>query len=451
VNLKKSELLIFLLVNINHWVKFKKKLVAGPASQFVNVNAENVKRWAKRWQNARKPNIASDKYGPYTQAISLQGISNETEVKSVGAKTFNPIVVHRDTDCLPNLKSNWRESMLKRKKLRRSIVTEPAPTLLCEDDVAKSLALKHNVDIVLTSDTLEALLRHPEATDTRWTIPLSCVDVGTKSCQNLIMFMEDPLPGISTPRECLSIGIKEALISHAVDTIADSSNIQGKKTYTLLTIPYPTGEQRVLVRSCNYLLDENGKPLIMFSQLEYFSEQCGIEEFTTHDHVVWLLHKILQDDCTIVVGRVDTISGEVLELEEKTVADALTTNEISVSERYLDSLGAFEKQDGANDNATSLFYRMSTVLSATLLIEKKTEARHIICLPGRSNIISPQTTATVHKAQLEGSNISIDVDKELNENAASVLLNKSTLQSCFRRWQWKSDRLPYTFALKDKS
>ena len=389
---------------------------------------------------------------------------------SLGVNTFKPTIVYRETndggDGLPILKNNWIETSLQRKRrLRPRIITEPISTLLCNDDVAKSLALKHNVDIVLTSDTFEVLLQHPEAVNTRWTIPLSYIDVDVettnknKSLQKLVLFLEDPLPCISTPRECLSVGIKEALIGHQVmdamkgsttstSKASNDGRIKGKNTYTLLSIPNSTGKQRVLIRSVNYLIDENEKPVILLSKLEYFSAQRGLEEFNTHDNAVWLMHKMLQEDCRIVVGRVDAISAEILHLEEKTIADALTTHDVSITERYLDSLGRFEAKNEAS--IKSLFHIMSTILSAVQLIEKKTDARHIVCLPGQSGIISPRTTATIHKAQIDGSNISVDINKELNENAASVQLHKNTLLSCFNKWQWNHNRLPYTFPLQGK-
>jgi len=427
--------------------------VSGPASEFVHVNAEFVKGYIKRWNE--KYSNHSNKYGPYTQAISLHETGHKLNI-ILGGNMFNPTILKRRTEsAIPKLNINWEVLLNQNKKLKSRIVTELSDTLLCDDAVARKLAITNNVDMIVTSGALEALLRQPGSPYTRWTIP--------GHFKQAIFCMEDPLPTISTPRECLSVGIREALYNHALELGTNyeftntnpSSKIRGQHTYTLLTIPYSTSkQQKILVRSTNYLMDENERPLIFHSQLEYFVSHHGVEEFTCHERAIWLLNKILQKDCRVFVGRVDPNTAEVLALEEKSVADAMTSNDVSISERYLDSLGPIFSQD--ENDIMRLFQNLSTVLVAAKLIEKIDNSQHVICLPGRTITTHPQTTATVHKAlqkEIFGNSnqmgIVVDIEKELND-ATAVLLDKNALLSCFRSWRWKFKRLPFTFPMDDE-
>ncbi len=418
--------------------------VPGPAADFVHVNAEKAKKWSERWNAALEANLVSNCYGPYTQAISLHG-AGQKNFETMEMHTFNPKIVHRDIDGLVKVKADWMQGLRKQKRLKPRFVTEPPSILLIQDGVAKSLALKHNADIVVTSSALEALMKHPEDPNTSWKIPMFVVDVGVGSSKKLVLFMEDQLPSMSTPRECLSVGICEGLISQVLDTEIHCNRVQGKYTYTLITVPHFTGNQRVLVRSCNYVVNEDDEPLLLLSQLEYFVGECGMEEFGSYDRALWLLYKILQGNSRTVVGRVDAISTEVLEAEEKTIADSLAVNDACVPEKFLDSLGYFDKK---RTDINSSFRVMATILSAALLVEKKVDARYIICFPGLGHAATSQATATVHRAQEDETKAVINIKKEVDSNASAVLLTKGVLYSCFNQWQWKFDRFPYTFPIE---
>lgn len=404
------------------------------------MNAEYVKRWKHRWENACKQNLASNIYGPSIQSISLLGASCQTLFESVGVNTFIPKILHRQKDGTVQLKSDWMDFMQQSNKiLKPCIVTKSEPKLLCEDDLAKSLAREHKVDIVMTSKSLEALFRNPDLPSGLWTVPLSFVDVGIDGLRNLVVFMEDVLPTVSTPRECLSVGIEEALIGHFVgnDIDDDDDYIQGCNTYTLLKIPTPSKRLKVLIRSRNYLTDEKERPVVLLSQLEYFLDR-GMEEFTVYDRVLWLLHKIIQDDSRIIVARVNVNATSIVRLEEKTVADALIMNETNMSEMYLDSLGPFDEVD--TSNIYSLFYVISTILSATQLIEKAIDRQYVICRESAGNVIC-------RSSGTKGNGI-FSVSKEMDEKGTAVLLNPHILQSCFKRWQLKENIFPFTFSTK---
>ncbi len=410
----------------------------------MNVHSEYAKRWKQRWINAQKQNLVSNTYGPCTQAISLLSSAEQMLVDSVGPNMFEPMIVHRDIDNLPILKSGWIES-LEGKKLTPCIISAPESKLLCEDEFAKSLAFEHQVDIVLTSESLEAFVKNPEYPSGRWTIPLCFVNIGIReSSDNLIPFLENPLPSVANPRECLSLGINESLIGNALDTKDHYSQIKGKYTYTMMKIPTPNKKLRVLIRSQNYLIDEHQKPVVLISQLEYFLSKFGVEKFTNYDRAMWLLTKMLQADSRLVVIRVDVSAVKVIKSEEKTVADALTTDESTLSrEKFLESLGSFEESDSMD--IASLLQIICTILSATQLIEKGTDRQHLLCRESATNVICRSNV----KDQSKSTSL-LDVVKEVDGKGNVVLLNESSLLSCFKRFEWKSEiRFPFTFSFKD--
>ena len=414
------------------------------------MKSENYKKWQANWQKALMANVVSNTYGPYTQGISLQIKRNY--VDAIGLNTFQPKIVHRNLDSLPKLKSTWSESAMQQQKLSPNFLIDSASTFISEDEVAKALALEHDVDMVVTSDTLETFLKHPEAFNTNWCIPISYINVGTADSQSLVLFLENPLPSVATPRECLSVGTQEALISHAIHSTGNTvPSLKGEDVYTLLNINRPDRHQKVLVRSRNYLVNQNSQPTLIFSKLDYFAKH-GLEEYTAHERAVWLLHKMLQGDSHIFVGRVDVTNMHILNFELKGVAEALTPLDPSTSERHLDTLGQFEMVGSNEKCLESLFGVMVDILSSVSLIAKKTEVNHMLCYPGRKEnaAISSIPTVTVHSNQ-NVNDIFIDVTKELEEKATAVLLNEHSLRSCFRLLQWKHDRLPYTFTVRDQN
>lgn len=423
-----------------HVTKFQ---VSSPASNFVNVHSEYAKRWKQCWINAQKQNLVSNTYGPCTQAISLLGSAEQMLVDSVGPNMFEPTIVYRDIDSLPMLKSGWIES-LEGKRLTPCIISAPESKLLCEDELAKSLAFEHHADIVLTSESLETFLKNPEYPSGRWTIPLCFVNIGFhQSSENLIPFLENPLPCVANPRECLSVGVNESLIGNALDMKDHHSQIKGKYAYTMITIPTSNKKLRALIRSKNYLIDEHQKPVVLLSQLEYFLSKCGVEKFTDYDRALWLLTKMLQADSRLLVIRVDASAVKVVKSEEKTVADALTTDESTLSERFLESLGPFEESDSTN--IASLLQIICTILSATQLIEKRTDRQYLLCRESATNVICRSNVKDQSNSALL-----LDVVKEVDDKGIVVLLNESSLLSCFKSFQWKSEtQFPFTFSFKD--
>ncbi len=394
-------------------------------------------------------NIVSNHYGPYTQAISLQPNSKK-QFETIGLNTFQPKILHRNIDVLPKLKSNWRELALQQRKLKASFISDPSSIFISQDEKAMSLAQEYKADIVLTSQTLETLLMDPTSFNANWSIPISYINVGEEDSPMLALFVENPLPTILTPRECLSVGTQEALRSHVIQSADQTTTAsKGEYVYTMLTIARADGNQKILVRSCNCMINENSNPTLIFSKLEYFS-QHGEEKYIAHERAIWLLHKILQPDCEIIVGRVDVTTMHLLGVESKSVAEALTLSDPSISEKNLDTLGCFEDGDFTLHNLLALYDNMVNVLSSVSLVAKKTHVNHMLCFPGRSDnkVLSSSLNVTVHSNQ-NLNNIVVDVEKELEENATAVSLNESSLRSCFRSWEWEHNRLPYTFPCND--
>jgi hypothetical protein len=66
--------------------------------------------------------------------------------------------------------------------------------------------------------------------------------------------------------------------------------------------------------------------------------------------------------------------------------------------------------------------------------------------------LSPLSTSiSVHTACLsETDEKSIHVTEELNK-ADAVYTGAAALRQCARLWQWKEDRIPYTFPISEKS
>ena len=379
-------------------------------------------------------NVVSSSFGPCTQAISLLGTSQKS-FDTIRSKLFEPKIVHRDIDGLPTINPRWLESMKQKQQLDAYITTELESKLLCDDDTARTLALEHNVDIVLTFKSLEALVSDPKTPSGRWTIPLSFVDI-RDNCVN-IPFMEDPLPSIKTPRECLSVGITEALIRSALDyDLVKRDRLKGKSAYTVTMIPSSNRNLKALIRYTNYCIDKEQNPVAIMTQLEYFPEK-GFEQFNRYDRAKWLLTKCVQKDARIMIARVDANTAKVLNIEEKSVADALTINEINIPEKNLNSLGPFEESDEFSIDAPfNVLYKITAAIS---LLEKKTNRQYVVQRESDWNAICRSSCTIEDEIQR------FDIDDEINKNGTSVLLNTDTLMSSFNMWGWNMKRLPYTF------
>jgi len=329
------------------------------------------------------------------------------------------------------------------------------PCLLCDDATAKRLALEHGASAVLPWEAMMELLRRPGHESTRWSIPLLRTNFRVPGKQGLnasvgdLLVLEEPFPVQCTTREWLTKGFFESL-KRKLNPSALPNNPGSCKTppkpsiqyvYSLLTLPPQShgrhASTKVLVRTANEFLDETGRPIRLRMNLEYFSER-GMEIPTAHERAVWIMEKFLQPSCRILFSRVDPKTARVIGIEEKGIAHAL----------------AHADNEGKNSsvcNPLSHFDAFLTVMRG--ITNLRDNGRYILCLPGRGvSMMSAATSATVHKECSEeyaGEETSktttfVSFERELSV-ADSVFTSQPSLMTCYRAWEWTSDRLPYTF------
>ena len=325
-----------------------------------------------------------------------------------------------------------------------------------EDTTGIRLAAEHGAEIFLGSEALEALLLRPGHESTRWTIPLLCTDVESRP----LVVLEDPLPVRSTTREWLAKGFTAGLVETAIAS-ARSVEEQGKKfhetrpsdvplqyVYTLLTFPiaYTEGRRQrplvALIRTTNTIRDENGLPLRLRLSLEYFPER-GRELSTPHESVTWIMERMLQPECRVVLARVNPYKAEISGFEERGVAHATATS---------DPLPHFK-------GAAIVLNALGRIGQDVGRAGRRIGRWNILCLPGRdvSSSSGPQALISVHGEEQtqEGggsANVereSIDIKCELAA-ANEVMTSRLSLMACFRLWECDGDRLPFTFPEKPK-
>jgi len=445
----------FLQENINRFlIGFK-----GPhlATAFVNTSSRHTKLFKEKWENATsKP---ATKYGKCCQAISLHMASNKLRTKlRVDTETFSPKIVYIDVETTGRLRRmnchNLLEPGFERKQLsppKVEFTTANVSPLLCEDSMARDLAIQLKVDFVITAKALSALLLIPGKGLARWMLPFSFkkfkVSENLSNKQNLeVTFVEDPVPHATTPRERLTEGFTEAIYYHTMvrdpkhsHTCPASANV-----FTLLTIPQSVTQDsfKVLVRSSNILHDQTGNPTKLHSHLEYFIER-GMEQYSSQNQAVWLLEKILQPSANIVVCRVDPTSACLIQVEEKSLAYLLANGD-----NIMDSQS---RLFGPLQDVCELhmhFQAMIDVMQGIRTVKQRWGGRYVVCLPGRG-VNASSTTATVHKAvndETDEATAEVSINQEICESDAVYLAN-SALRECFQLWQWTDSRMSFTFPL----
>ena len=442
-------------------INYPDSSVPGPVSSLVNRYSKYLDKVNKLWQDTKPIH----QYGKCCQTISLHSVyakNDENSIlmceknnnllhnrKRIDLESFSAkIVFEGDSTHLPRMNPGWMESCLS-SNLEQSCQTNPVlfePSSPLFDDLkAKSLATQHQVDAVITADAFEVLLQRPGYQTTRWCVPTSCESLETKNIKRShskkthkrITFLDDPIPTSLTPRQCVSYGMKNEFCSKILCPSIKSLK-EKQHVYTLLEIPKSTERSslKLLVRSTNVFNDELNHPIKLRGQLEYFPER-GFEEFTAHERAVWIMEKMIQPACRIVVARMDPNTGKLLKLEEKSAAHSLATNQSGYE--LLSVVSNISSVD-----LEMHFQCVADVIIGTMKVEST--GNHMICLPGRDISSSANACVSVHRALRNISKEApvIDLFNELNE-ARNVFLEKRFLLNCFRRWQWDQDRLPYTF------
>mmetsp|Transcript_14006 Transcript_14006/g.20919 ORF Transcript_14006/g.20919 Transcript_14006/m.20919 type:complete len:665 (-) Transcript_14006:31-2025(-) len=415
--------------------------VPGPASKFVGIKSQFIKRYKDRWEQSKiKP---SKSYGKLIQTISLNG---SLPMSPIDVEMFSPEIIYKDQNrdfvcndfSLEKIKSTLENKTLQE---QRNILRVDSNTLLSEDEKARELATKYDVDVVLSSNALEAMI-----TSQKWDLPILCDS--SSSLVRPIVFFEDPIPAPSNPRECLTVGITEALYGQLLCNMNEGeekvNHGNGCNTYTLLTLTLQTTKVKVLVRSRNYLFDSNNRPVILRGQVEYFSNY-GMEDIPVHESAWWFIQKVLQPDCRLLLCRVDALSTRVIRIEEKSVADAILGHNPADSEIGLGTLGRFE----SNGNVTvehQIQMIVNVIFGATRI--ERDRRWGLICYPSRCDDGVSHGVASVHKALGNNQKISpcFEVEKAWKE-AEAVFLNAID----FRLWTWENeDRVPYCFPLQEE-
>jgi hypothetical protein len=212
--------------------------------------------------------------------------------------------------------------------------------------------------------------------------------------------------------------------------------------YTLVTLPTSNKKSSVtvLVRSVNDIFDEDNRPICRVVKLEYFYSPYGyLEEYTAYERVRWIMEKLLQPRCRVIVGRVNPLNGHLVSLEEKDIAMALAAE----NDLYFDPMPHFQ--------VAGNIAKASKLLPVD---RKNNRSCYIFCFPGCSSENSTTTSyaASIHPATSKNKfkiqEPMISIVQELLA-AESVFTNMDSLTSCFRMFEWddkkNAGRVSYTF------
>ena len=192
----------------------------------------------------------------------------------------------------------------------------------------------------------------------------------TRTCKDRdVIFIEDPLPSSTLPRQCLTIGFTESLYGQVLTSNNHHQNAPRQYVYTLLKVVRQGHTINMLVRSENYVLTEIGDALSFETSLEYFCDQ-GMEVIPVHDRAYWFMQKILQPSKRQLLCRIDPCTARILSMKQKTVADAITVVDEAANERGVSSLYFFDRS--REISVEPLIESMFDVLFATTKLERDT-------------------------------------------------------------------------------
>jgi hypothetical protein len=395
----------------------------------------------------------------------------------IDMNSFSPSIVHCSNDrALIRLPDGWMDSCLS----PGSILVATPPTsrrfrkctrFLSHDDQAKKLAFQYGADIIMSSNTMECLLQRPGSCTTQWSIPILYEDmmapnndswpsVAAGRKHNIIIIMEDPVPQKMTPRQSLTFGINEVIYETVASHRSSSPNsleetiLVSKEepqsyqmVYTLLTLPAmgtTTRSFKILVRSCNLIIDESGRPINFHGQLEYFLER-GLEETSSYERCIYMMEKMLQPNCRVIRSRLDVQELKVVKTEDMTAHAIMNQNSKSFFSKILLPV---ENETDAH------FHSFVYLLHGIMKNSCRPGSRYLLCIPSKDESVAfPQTTSTLHnilESDVSGELRSIEDDIE---DSVAVSLGRKSLQSCFKHWIKDGDRnrtLPFTFKPRDK-
>eukprot|EP00979_Chaetoceros_neogracilis_P018259 scaffold10559_cov267-Chaetoceros_neogracile.AAC.17 len=402
------------------------------ASHFVGIKSQYVDIYRNGWLESGR----ATKYGPCIQTVSMRQhnskASDSDGIAQITTETYAPKVVFRRlvSGALPVMSVNGITEIFKEGNYVQALKNTKehfSEDLLCEDNDAKRLAIEHDVQVVLTDQVAESLLK-----SSQWILPISHQQLRSEeSGRKMAVFIDRPLPSSSLSRECLSFGMISSLQSQI------SQYPRKEFVYTVMKIVRFGTSFNILVRTECFALNENKGPLHIDVSLEYFPGR-GIEMMSAGERATWLFHKILHSDCRQILLRIDPQTGKILNVAEKGVADAISSQDETALERNSNSLYDFEAVDKTSTD--TLIESMMDILFASTKLANDCEKLNLLCFPGRHDPSTATATSmgvSVHKESSQA--CCVDLEQEF-DNSKQVFLKPS-----FRRWVWDNERTIYTF------
>jgi hypothetical protein len=396
-------------------------------SHFARMKAEYIDQYKHKWLSSKiRPPLY---YGTSVQNIYLE---QNVRIDLSNLDAFAPKVLLRKRigdGSVCTVSVNTLKRTLAGSKLNKTTVQNhlESPALLCEDESAKLLVIEHGIDVVMTVNALESILRSKE-----WNLPVLPID-------NTV-FVEDPVPTPTGPRECLSYGLTKGLMQQimlAHSKTGTTDTLCGEFYYTTFTLKNRGNSTKVLVRSFVSLEDDSGNPILLDCNPNYFSD-LGEEEPSGNDRAYWLIQKLLLPDSTLLSCSIDVETCLLGLISEKRIADALETNETITAEKGIGTLGVLEDVLVGTTLEHSL-QTLTNVLSGMAMIEKAAEYFLVILSDNMNGI------ASVHKSNKDYCNDLIDI-RNIFRDSVNVFQNLSWLVTHeYRQWKWNHKRIPYSF------
>lgn len=295
---------------------------------------------------------------------------------------------------------------------------------LHSDKQALQLAKTHNATLITSIETLEVLLQEPADSD--WTLPYFC-DGETYE----IPILDAPLVhSVKTPRLCLEkafrLGMTEWLESTSIQQAQQpTSGCPQSFIYILLVVPVlKQRSQRILVRRPRGLTDHSGQSLLLHSRIEYFPER-GREQPSPSEKALWILDHVLQPTSHVVVGSIDPLRCTILRWDHVSLAHGL-----------VHIPGPFGRSE------TSALKHWSRLMHILLALQTIGRGQYVLSYPGQG-ISVPESGISVHLAtpSIES------MHREGQPSISPLAMNEKAVERAIRPWEWKADRMEYTFPI----
>jgi hypothetical protein len=407
------------------------------ASQFISIKSQYIDAYKNVWLQSSR----AMKYGSCIQTVSIchgkSRAGDSNGIAQITTETYSPRVVFRKAagGDLPVLSMNDVKEVLKEGSQVQAIKNVrllSSEELLSEDRDAKRLAIEYDAQIVLTDQVIESLLK-----SNNWILPICHQELHSDGKRQVAVFIDKPLPSSSLSRDCLSFGMIKSLYSHISRSQVPAENLHKEFIYTVLKIVRFGTSFNILVRTECFALNESKGPLFLDASLEYFPDR-GMELIPVGSRAYWLMQKNLHSDGRQVLVRTDPETGKILKVEEKGVADAISSQDQTVQERKINSLHDFESVEETTTD--TLIESMMDIFFASTKIAQDCKKIYVICYPGRNDVGMAAAASMVASVHKESTQICcVDLEQEFDGS------RQVFLQPSFRNWAWDHERANYTF------